>query len=201
MNERAKTQTPNTAAGRAPAGTAREATGGGTARLMPGRLTYYHPNARGTGTAMQLELRLNRAGEDRYDCFFLELARQKTAPSAPAATDGRRMPASFDWAAKLTAKLDFADVCEFLMVLEGRQPQAGGDRNGLYHGNGGGSTLISFRRSEEPKGYHVGLSKKGADGAEAVRAQILLGDAEALGLRHVLQTSLFFMTFHANLRG
>ena len=197
MNER--TNAKNTTAGATPAEPGREGAAPGSPRRIPGRLTFYHPTARGTGSAMQLELRLNRAGEDRYDCFFLDLARQKTAAAAQA--DGSRTPASFDWAAKLTVKLDFADLCEFLMVLDGRQAQAGGERNGLYHGNGGASTMISFRRSEEPKGYQVGLSKKPADGGEPARAQILLGEAEALGLKHVLQTALFFMTFHVNLRG
>ena len=189
MNER--TNAKNTTAGAKPAEPGREGAAPGSPRQMPGRLTFYHPTARGTGSATE--------AVSAYLGAFLDLARQKTAAAAQA--DGSRTPASFDWASKLTVKLDFADLCEVLMVLDGRQAQAGGERNGLYHGNGGASTMISFRRSEEPKGYQVGLSKKPADGGEPARAQILLGEAEALGLKHVLQTALFFMTFHVNLRG
>ena len=48
-------------------------------RPFPGRLTIYHANGRATGTALRLELKLNRSRDDRYGCFFMEVARQKTA--------------------------------------------------------------------------------------------------------------------------
>ena len=39
---------------------------------------FYHPNGKGNGSALRLEPRLNRDDADRYNCFFIELAPQKT---------------------------------------------------------------------------------------------------------------------------
>ncbi|MFH0953680.1 MAG: hypothetical protein V1873_05075 [Verrucomicrobiota bacterium] len=164
-----------------------------------GRLVFYHPNGKGTGSAAQFELRLNRDGEDRYDCFFLEMARQRAAASENA---GQRTPAAFDWANKGTVKLDFMDVSQFLMVLEGRCEEIGNGRGGIYHESGESNTLISFRRSPEPKGYFLGVSRKKKDGTQLFKGQILLSDAEATGLRCVFQAALFFLAFGAeSLRG
>ena len=156
------------------------------------RLSLYHVNGAGSGAALQLELRLNRPGEDRYDCYFLDVAAQKSA----AGRDGdKRIPARFDWENKLTVKLDFADVCELLGVLEGRFERAGGQRNGLYHENGKGCTVISFQKGQEKAGYFLGLSRKVKDGGQVVRAQIVLSETEAIGLRCLFQSGLFFMTY------
>lgn len=141
---------------------------------------------------MQLELRLNRPGEDRYDCFFLELAAQKSAPSREG---DRRVAATFDWAGKLTVKLDFADVCEMLAVLEDRAERVGGQRNGLYHENQQASTVIGFQKNKEKGGYFLGLSRKGKESGQVARVQIVLSETESIGLRCLFQTGLFFMTY------
>lgn len=161
-------------------------------KIRTPRLALYHPAGTGTGSALQLELRLNRAGEDRYDCFFLELAAQKSA----AGREGeRRVPATFDWENKLTVKLDFADVCELLSVLEGREERVGGQRNGLYHEHSQASTVISFQKSKEKAGYFLGLSRKGKENGQVARVQMLLSETEAIGLRCLFQSGLFFMTY------
>ncbi|NLE68238.1 MAG: hypothetical protein GX608_12535, partial [Lentisphaerae bacterium] len=66
---------------------------------------------------MKLEPRVNRVEADRYNCFFMDMALQKTAALAQ---DGKRTHASFDWEHKLTVKLGFMDICAILEVLEGR---------------------------------------------------------------------------------
>lgn len=163
----------------------------------PGRLTFYHPNAKGSGVAARFELRLNGGGNDRYDCFFLDMARQ-LAPAEGRAAGG---PAAFDWARRATVKLDFADICELLLVLEGRKERAGANGgNGIYHQAGDSTTLIEFRRDAERHGYLLGVSRKTKHGESVFRGQMLLTDAEAIGLRCVFQTGLFFMVFHQNLR-
>ena len=151
-------------------------------------ICFYHPNNRGTGTALRLEPKVNRDDEDRYNCFFLEAARQK-------ATAKQNAFASFDWENKITVKLGFMDICELLMVLEGRSEQAGSGRNGLYHATASGNTLISFKRDNERGGYYVSISRKRKGEEEAQRIAIGLSEAEALGLRCLLQTGLFFITF------
>ena len=159
------------------------------------RLVLYHPTSTGNGAALQLEPRLNRRESDRYNCFFLELATQKTT----AGKDGdRKVPATFDWEHKLTVKLDFPDICELLTVLEGRADKAGGQRNGLYHENGRSNTMISFQRGEKG-GYCLGLSRKDKASGQIARVQIVLSEPEATGLRSIFQIGLFFITFHAHL--
>ena len=164
-------------------------------RIYGRRLTFYHPNANMTGAAIQLELRFNRSGEDRYDCFFLEMARQKTPRGA-----GGHPAATFDWAAKVTVKLDFADICEFLRVLEGQTDQAGGPR-GLYHEAGTANTLINLRHGTEPPGYALDISRKEKAGEVVFKGHILLTEAEGIGLRCVFQSALFYLAFHGSLGG
>ncbi len=167
-----------------------------TATPMPmqrqSRLTFYHPSQKGGGAALRFDLRLNRGGEDRYNCFFLEMANQNGVGGQEG---GRRRPASFDWENKVVVKLDFLDVSEFLAVLEGRRPQAGDGQNGMYHSSADASTLISFRKHNEREGYALSLSKKKKDGAQLFKGHILLSEAEATGLRCVFQTALFFFAF------
>ncbi len=159
-------------------------------------LAIYHPNGKGTGAALQLEPRVNRRQGDRANCFFIDLAPQKTAGGTSA---GERVPATFDWERKLTVKLGFNDVCEILAVLEGHQEHAGGARDGLFHDNGNANTLITFQKDANRTGYYLGLSRKGKGGVSADRIGIILSATEAIGLRHILQTGLFFMLFHTHL--
>ncbi len=161
-------------------------------------LAIYHPNAKGTGAALQLEPRVNRRRGDRANCFFVDLAGQKTVAGT---SEGRRVPATFDWERKLTIKLGFNDVCEVLAVLEGRQTQAGGARDGLFHDNGNANTLITFQQDAGGKGYYLGLSRKDKGADQADRVGILLSATEAIGLRCILQTGLFFVFFHTHLFG
>lgn len=161
----------------------------------PGELTLYHPNRKGTGSALRLQFRLNRQTGDRYNCFFLEMARQVEG-STPAGGGGSA-PARFDWRRRTTVKLGFADVCRLLAVLEGKASEVGG--NGLYHQTTKANTLIAFRRMTEPEGYYLAVSRKTSDGAGNSRCHILLSEAEGIGLRCLFQFGLFFMTFHADL--
>lgn len=164
-------------------------------RLFPGALTLYHPNRNGSGSAMQLELRLREVEGDRYDCFFLELAHQR--PQEPSRPSGG--PAAFDWEHKATVKLGFVDVCALLAVLEGVQPAVGDQGNGLYHQTDDVSTLIAFRKTTERPGFFLGLSRKRNGGAHLFKGHILLSQAEGIGLRCLFQTGLFYMTYHASL--
>jgi hypothetical protein len=155
------------------------------------RLTFYHPTQTGGGGAARLEF--HPARPDRDGCFFLEMARQKTAPSRDA--DGRQT-ATFDWENKITAKLGFLDVCGLLLVLTGRGEQAGGGRGGLFHDTAEANTVINLRRQTEPAGFSLEVSRKAKRGdGEVRRARVLLTDAEALGLRFALEAALFPMVF------
>lgn len=169
---------------------------GTTGKSREQKLTFYHPGVSGSGSALQLEPRINRRESDRYNCFFLEMAAQKTAGGKEG---GKKVFATFDWENKLTVKLDFADSCELLAVLEGRQERAGGQRNGLYHETDRASTVITAFKNVEKGGYGVGLSRKDKASGALERVHINLSEAEALGLRCILQAGLFFITFHSHL--
>jgi hypothetical protein len=160
------------------------------------RLVIYHPNSAGTGSALQLEPRINRSETDRYNCFFLEMAAQKTAASSQG---GKRSFATFDWEHKLIVKLDFNDICELLAVLEGRAEKVGGQRNGLFHENGKACTIITFQKKPDKNGYFLGLSKKDRASEQLSRVHMILSETEAIGLRSLMQSGLFFITFHNHL--
>lgn len=164
-------------------------------KIYAQKLNLYHPTSAGTGAALQLEPRVNRQEGDRYNCFFLEMAAQKTVASR---TDGKRVPASFDWEHKLTVKLDFSDICEMVAVLEGRVDKVGGAKSGLFHQNGNSSTVITLQKADKG-GYFVGLSKKSGEDGAVVRVNMTLSEAEGVGLRSIFQAGLFFITFHTHL--
>jgi len=155
-------------------------------------ISFYHPNSKGTGSALRIEPRFNRDDNDRYNCFFIELAPQKTTFTR---NNGKLSPATFDWSRKITVKLGFLDIAELLTVLEGRAPNVGGERNGLYHANGSSNTLITFQRYQDRNAYYLGVSCKRGKDNEPQKVGISLSDVEATGLRSLLQTGLFFVTF------
>lgn len=169
---------------------------GNGARPREQKLIFYHPNAAGNGVALQVEPRVRRREGDRFNCFFLEMAAQKTA----AERDGdKRVFPTFDWENKLTVKMEFPDICEMLLVLEGRQDRVGGQKNGLYHDSEKANTVISFGRIPEKSGFSFGLSRKDKESGQLTRLSIGLSEAEAIGLRYILQAGLFFVTFHTHL--
>lgn len=168
----------------------------GVVRARDQKVAFYHPTGKGDGSALRLEPRVNRTESDRHNCFYLEMAPQKTVAVRDA---DQKSPATFDWERKLTVKLGFSDICELLTVLEGRQEKAGGQRNGLYHESEKAVTVISFLRNTERGGYLVGVSRKDKAGGELVRLHITLGEAEGIGLRCLLQTGLFYLSFHSQI--
>ncbi len=168
----------------------------GAIRLRDQKVAFYHPTAKGDGSALRLEPRVNRMESDRHNCFYLEMAPQKTVASRE---DAQRNPATFDWERKMTVKLGFSDICELLAVLEGRQEKAGGARNGLYHESEKAVTVISFTRNMERGGHLVGISRKDKEGGLLVRLHMALGEAESIGLRCILQSGLFYLSFHSQM--
>ncbi len=152
------------------------------------RLIFYHPTQAGTGAAVRLAFRLRRPEEERDSCFFLEMAKQKTASSR--SEDGARTAATFDWQNRATVKIDFMDAGELLTVLEGRAESVKGGK-GLYHDAGDMTTVIGFRKNADPTGYSLDISRKSkGDGKEGFKGHILLSEAEGIGLRCMLQQGL-----------
>ena len=164
-------------------------------RPRNGQYTFYHANGKGTGMAARFELKLDPLRDNGGSCFFLEMARQKTTA---VRGDQGRVPATFDWPTKATVKLGFMDLCELLAVLEGRQEQAGGGRNGLYHEAGTANTIITFKKGSE-HGYSLVVSRKDRDGNIVFRGHILLSEAEGIGLKSIFHFGVFHVAFHESL--
>lgn len=171
-------------------------TNGSSGKMREQKLAFYHPAPSGNGVALQVAPRVNRRETDRFNCFFFDMAAQKATSERE---DGKRQFATFDWENRLTVKMDFGDLCELLLVLEGRQEKVGGTKNGLYHDTEKANTIISFGKNPEKGGYMFGLSRKDKESGQLTRLSIGLSEAEAAGLRCILQAGLFFITFHTHL--
>lgn len=163
------------------------------AKTYSPRLVFYHPNARGSGCAVQFDLR--PAASDREGCLFAAFANQKSLAGG-GRSDTPRQAATFAWGEKITVKLNFSDVCQLLMVLEGRAASAG-DGKGLFHDTGETSTVIHMSRVTEPvAGIAFEVSKKRKNAPEAPqRARILFTEAEALGLARLFGALLLPLAF------
>ena len=154
------------------------------------RLSFYHPNAKGTGCAVQLEL--HPAHDDVGGSLMLFAASQ-------SAIGNRQGPnptyARFDWENKICVKLDFNDLCQFLLVFRGAA-EAANDGRGMFHRSPRGTTRIVLKHLVEPVvGYSLELYRTSADGQAESRAHILLTDAEAHGLCEAIAGSMAVIAF------
>lgn len=162
-------------------------------KSYPPRLSFYHPNSKGSGCAVQFDLR--PASGDREGALFAAFANQKSVAMGTRGSEGRQA-ATFGWGEKITVKLNFTDVCQLLTVLSGRAA-AVGEGKGLFHDTGETSTVIHMGRVTEPVpgvSFEVSKKRKGSEEG-ARRARILFTEAEALGLRHLFAAMLLPLAF------
>ena len=157
------------------------------------RLVFYHPNSKGTGCAVQFDLR--PATADREGCLFAAFATQKSLATGSRA-DASRQAATFNWTEKITVKLNFADVSALLLVLSGKVP-ALADGKGLFHDTGETSTVIHMARQTDPvPGVSFEVSKKRRNTPDTPqRARILFTDVETFGLARLFNAILLPLAF------
>ena len=107
-----------------------------------------------------------------------------------------RKVASFDWKGrKICVKLNFQDICGILAVLRGDAADVGEGR-GLLHDSKDATTVIYFSQAKErPGSFSLCLSRKAKAGGDPFRLRFGLAPSEGLGLRLLLEQSLFPMTF------
>lgn len=156
-------------------------------------LALYHPNSKGTGCAIQFDLR--PATADREGCLFVAFANQKSLATG-SRTDSNRQAATFNWSEKITVKLNFSDVSHLLLVLCGKANSIA-DGKGLFHDSGETTTIIQMARQTEPvRGTAFEVSKKRRNSPDqAQRSRILLTDAETFGLARLLDATLYPLAF------
>lgn len=154
------------------------------------KLTFYHPNARGTGCAAQFEL--HPAQGDLDGSIWLCAANQMTVGDrrGPNPTYPR-----FDWENRLIVKLDFNDLCKILQVFRG-ECESIDDGRGLYHTSAKASTRIVLRHVLEPmSGYSLEIYRTARSGGEESSARIFFSPAEALGLCESIAGSMSVLVF------
>jgi len=167
----------------------RETKGAATANYRP-RLSFYHPNGKGTGCAMRLEL---HPAHDRTDgSIMMSVANQLTVGD-------RRGPnpvfPRFDWDNKITVKLDFTDLSKMLQVFRG-ECESLEEGKGLYHSAPNFTTRIVLRHVIEPTpGYSIELYRTPRSGEDEIRTHLLLSPWEALGLAESITGSLACISF------
>ena len=162
--------------------------------LQPGqfrpKLTFFHPNGKGTGCAMSMEL---HPAHDRTDgCIMMRVANQMTVGNrmGPNPTFPR-----FDWENVVCVKLDFNDLTKMLQVFRG-ECEAIEDGKGLYHKTAKAATRIVLRHLVEPvQGYSLELYRTPAGGGEEVRTHMLLNPAEALGICESIAGAMYLVSF------
>ena len=160
-------------------------------KSYPGTLAFYHPNGTASGSAVRFELK--PAIGNREGCFFMEMARQKTASGRNG--DGSKQAATFDWSSKLTVKLGITDVCSMLLVLRGKQEETGNGK-GLFHDTADASTVIRLRHGGELQGYALEVSRKAKQAnAEPVRMRLVLTEGEALALMLVFEQAMLLLVY------
>ena len=153
------------------------------------RLSYYHPNGRGTGGAVQFELHPAHGNTD--GSIFAVFARQKTVGSQD---EGRRTFPRFDWANRICVKLDMSDLLQMLQVFRGMQESIA-DGKGLFHRNARSSTIIKLEHRIEPQpGYLFEASRRAQEG-EPTRIGVVFTVTEALGLSLAIEQSMDVIAF------
>ena len=160
----------------------------------PGRyrpaLKMYHPNGKGSGSA--IELRLHPAHDNVDGCLMLRIANQ-------CAVGDRRGPtptfARFDWENAICVKLDFGDLCRILQVMRGESESVEGER-GLYHQTAQMTTKILFRHVIEPvPAYMLDIFRTPRGGGDASHAHFSFTQSEAVGLCDAISGSMAVVSF------
>ena len=149
----------------------------------------FHPNAKGTGGAVQFEL--HPAHDYVEGSVFAIFASQKTVGSTE---NGRRVMPTFDWENRITVRLSINEVAQLLEVFRGYRERLC-DGNGLFHRTPKANTIITFEHRVEPvPGYVFGVSRKTAEG-NLKRISLMLSMAESIVLTEALAGGMIYMAF------
>ena len=158
------------------------------------RLSYYHANAKGTGSAINLELHpAHWSAEGNVEgSIFASIANQKTVGSR---NGSETVFPSFDWKNRITLRLTMSDIAQIVMVFRGMQESACEGR-GLFHRSSRYNTIIKFEHRLDPyPGYILDVSRKSLDGADQQHSFIAFSPAEAIGISLALEQSMGLLAF------
>lgn len=155
------------------------------------RKTFYHPNAKGTGSALRLEL--HPAHDETEGSVFATLAPQRSVMERMP--DGGVSFASFDWTNALCLKLDLMDLSQMLEVFHGVRESVG-EGKGLFHRSANATAVIRLEHRLDPvSGYLLDVSKK-KEGEETARHVLFFfKPTEAMAVSYLIEHALMFIAF------
>ena len=160
------------------------------ARTYRPRLSFYHANAKGTGSALTFEL-VPACGEIE-GCVLAKITSQMTVGDRTGPTP---VYPRFDWGNAIPLKLGFTDLSKMLQVFRG-ECESLEDGRGLFHRSVKGQTRICLRHVVEPfTGYALEVYRSAQPGADDGRAAFLFHPHEALGLTAALESSFGVLCF------
>ena len=145
-------------------------------------ITICHANARGTGTALRLEL--HPANTDSDGSILATIAPQNVIK--PVAT--------FDWNNSISVSLCLMDLAKILQVFRGNYESID-DGKGLYHRTINGFTVVRlYHRIEPIGGYVLDVAHKPNDG-ETVRLVFSMTYDEAFALAEAIDHAMLYVAF------
>ena len=145
-------------------------------------ITICHANARGTGTALRLELHPARL--DVEGSILATIAPQNTTKPV----------AEFDWENSISVRLGFLELAKILQVFRG-QYESIDDGKGLYHRTINGFTVVRlYHRIEPIGGYVLDVAHKPNDG-ETVRLVFSMTYDEAFALAESIDHAMLYVAF------
>ena len=152
-------------------------------------LAFYKANAKGTGSAMKMEL--HPAHGDTAGSIMMSLASQKTVGDYRGPNP---IYPTYDWENPIVVKLDFTDLAKMLQVFRG-ECESIEDGRGLVHRSPKGLTYIRLEHLVEPiPGYRLAVEFHAGAGSVEQRS-IILAPYEALGLTAAIESSLGVICF------
>ena len=145
-------------------------------------ITICHANARGTGTALRLEL--HPANTDSDGSILATIAPQNAIK--PVAT--------FDWNNSISVRLCLMDLAKILQVFRGNYESID-DGKGLYHLTINGCKVVRlYHRIEPIGGYVLDVAHKPNDG-ETVRLVFSMTYDEAFALAEAIDHAMLYVAF------
>ena len=145
-------------------------------------ITICHANARGTGTALRLELHPARTDSD--GSILATIAPQNEIKPV----------ASFYWNNSISVRLCLMDLAKILQVFRGNYESID-DGKGLYHRTGDGFTVVRlYHRIEPIGGYVLDVSYKSND-SEPVRLIFSMTYDEAFALAEAIDHAMLYVAF------
>ena len=155
-----------------------------------GQIGIYHPNGKGTGCAINIELHPAHDGAD--GSVFIRFAPQKTVSTATG--EARTYP-TFDWENAITARLAICEIAEVMQVFNGCAESLA-DGRGFFHRSERAVLVFRMEHLIEPcPGYRLEANRKVIDTDETQTAVIMLTPAEAYAIALALESSMSRIAF------